>query len=224
MDMETIRKTIAGYMQYQKQDRVERFRHLNLFAKKGQIVFAGSSLMEQFPVNELLMDLDLPYCIYNRGVGGFTTTEMAEVLHECVIDLEPSVLFINIGTNDMNGDDYEEEVMISNYRDIISRIQEALPEVRIFTMAYYPVNGEVGKRNPMTAHTYECRTNERIKAANEAVKRMSEEMGLTYIDANEGLTDENGNLLEEITVDGMHMYGDGYRIVLDNLLPVLKSL
>ena len=66
----------------EKRDKVERFRHLNPFVKKGQIVFAGSSLMEQFPISEFLQDFDLPYTIYNRGVGGFTTEEMLPVLQE----------------------------------------------------------------------------------------------------------------------------------------------
>lgn len=33
-----------------KIDRVMRFRYLNEFVKPGQILFAGSSLMEQFPI------------------------------------------------------------------------------------------------------------------------------------------------------------------------------
>ena len=58
----------------EKQDKVERFRRLNQFIKPGQILFAGSSLMEQFPIYEFLQDFDLPLTIYNRGVGGYTTT------------------------------------------------------------------------------------------------------------------------------------------------------
>lgn len=53
----------------EKAEKIERFRHLNPFAKHGQIVFAGSRLMEQFPINELLQDFDLPYTVYKRGVG-----------------------------------------------------------------------------------------------------------------------------------------------------------
>ncbi len=77
----------------EKETKLERFRRLNRFARRGQIVFAGSSLMEQFPINELLMDLRLPYTVYNRGVGGFTTGEMADALEECVLALEPAHRF-----------------------------------------------------------------------------------------------------------------------------------
>ena len=83
-----------------KIDRVMRFRYLNEFVKPGQILFAGSSLMEQFPIQEFVADFDLPLTIYNRGVGGFTTSEMLACMQDCVYALRPAYIFINIGTND----------------------------------------------------------------------------------------------------------------------------
>ena len=85
-----------------KIDRVMRFRYLNEFVKPGQILFAGSSLMEQFPIQEFIADFDLPLTIYNRGVGGFTTSEMLACMQDCVYALRPAYIFINIGTNDLN--------------------------------------------------------------------------------------------------------------------------
>ena len=88
-----------------KIDRVMRFRYLNEFVKPGQILFAGSSLMEQFPLYEFLQDDDLHCTLYNRGIGGFTTTELLEAMDECILELHPAHLFLNIGTNDLNGPD-----------------------------------------------------------------------------------------------------------------------
>lgn len=51
----------------EKADKITRYHHLNRYVKKGQIVFAGSSLMEQFPIYEFLLDDQLPLTIYNRG-------------------------------------------------------------------------------------------------------------------------------------------------------------
>ena len=56
--------------QREKQIKRERFRRLNPYAKKGAVVFAGSSLMEQFPLYEFLQDDDLHCTLYNRGIGG----------------------------------------------------------------------------------------------------------------------------------------------------------
>ena len=85
--------------QREKQIKRERFRRLNPYAKKGAVVFAGSSLMEQFPLYEFLQDDDLHCTLYNRGIGGFTTTELLEAMDECILELQPAHLFLNIGTN-----------------------------------------------------------------------------------------------------------------------------
>ncbi len=68
-DMRVAFEAVNALLESEKKGKVERFRYLNAFAKKGQIVFAGSSLMEQFPIYEFLQDFNLPYTIYNRGIG-----------------------------------------------------------------------------------------------------------------------------------------------------------
>ena len=39
-----------------KQDKITRYRQLNQTAQKGQIVFAGSSLMEMFPIEQFVAE------------------------------------------------------------------------------------------------------------------------------------------------------------------------
>ena len=55
--------------QWRRNERAEiiaRYKRLNKMVRKGQILFSGSSLMGQFPIHELLVDLDFPLAIYNR--------------------------------------------------------------------------------------------------------------------------------------------------------------
>lgn len=211
-------------MQADKAQKLEAYRRLNKFVKKGQILFVGSSLMEMFPINELLMDFDLPYTIYNRGIGGWTTNEMLEALDTCVFPLEPKYIFINIGTNDLNRPGYCVEDLMARYEKILRAIQEKLPEAQLFLLAYYPVNGEVGMRNPVMRSTFEERTNARIDEANEGVKALAAKVGGRYLDLNAGLKDSQGRQKEEYTIEGLHMYADGYRQVLKELLPILETL
>lgn len=206
------------FMHRDQQDKLERFRILNQNVKKGEILFTGSSLMEQFPINELLMTNGMDQVIYNRGIGGFTTTDMLENMEEMVFGTEPSRIFINIGTNDIGSPDYRLEALMERYEEIIFRIQERLPETEITMMAYYPVNetdkvpeGEWGKTAFVT------RTNENIAIANEAVEKLAAKKGCRFINVNEGLTDERGKLKKEFTIEGIHMYANGYQVVLDNL-------
>lgn len=206
------------FMHREQQDKLERYRILNRNVRKGEILFTGSSLMEQFPVNELLMTNGMDQVIYNRGIGGFTTSDMLEYMEEMVFGTEPSRIFINIGTNDIGSPDYRLEALLERYEEIITRIRERLPEAEITMMAYYPVNetdklpeGEWGKTAFVT------RTNENIAIANEAVEKLAAKKGCRFVNVNEGLTDERGKLKREFTIEGIHMYANGYQVVLDNL-------
>lgn len=221
---QAIESMFAEKGMQEKQDKVERFKRLNQYVKPGQILFVGSSLMEQFPIYEFLQDFDIPLTVYNRGVGGYTTKELLDNMDACIYDLKPAHIFINIGTNDLNTADYSCEALIGNYRRILNGIRENLPEAKLYMLAYYPVNPEAAKDNPGMQEILKIRTNARIEEANRAVAVLAEEVGAVYLNVNDGIRDEKGNLKEEYTIAGMHMYANGYKPVLDALLPVLKSL
>lgn len=207
----------------EQQEKLERYRILNQSVKKGEILFTGSSLMEQFPINELLMTEGMRHVIYNRGIGGFRTEDMLLSMEEMVFGTEPSQIFINIGTNDIGSPDYRLEVLTERYGEILSRIRERLPGAQINMLAYYPVNETEKLPDEEWAGTlFATRTNENIRIANRAVEKLAGERGCNFLDVNRGLTDENGRLKKEFTVEGIHMYANGYRVVLENLKPYLR--
>ena len=220
MDWETF---FRERQRQEKEDKLARFRHLNPYVRKGQIVFAGSSLMEQFPIYEFLLDFQLPYTIYNRGVGGFTTDEFYAALEDCVFALEPAHLFLNTGTNDLNGPEYRLSHLLENYEKILQAIRGRLPATRLYLMAYYPVNPAVATI-PHMQEIFRHRTNARIREASEGVQALAARYGARFLDCNAGLTDADGNLKAEYTIEGMHMYANGYKPVLDALLPVLEEI
>jgi len=216
-----MQKTIGNQMSYEKQDKIMRYRRLNKMVRPHQILFVGSSLMEQFPIYELLLDGQLPYTIYNRGVGGFTTQELLQNMAPCIYDLQPDYIYINIGTNDLNDPEYTETGLINRYRQILKGIREHLPTTKLHLLAYYPVNPVVAESIPHAKAALQQRTNARILSANAAVQKLAAEFGAEYLDLNAGITDTAGNLKAEYTIEGMHIYGDGYKPVLDALLPYL---
>ena len=74
------------------------------------------------------------------------------------------------------------------------------------------------------ADVFKRRTNRRIREANEAVRILADKMNADYYDFNAGITDENGNMNVEYTIEGMHMYADGYMKVLEQMRSVLEQL
>ena len=174
--------------------KLVRYDYLNRTVVPGQILFAGSSLMEQFPVHEFQLGAGLSSLIYNRGIGGFTTAEMLEHMETCVYALRPARIFLNIGTNDMNPDDYRKKELMERYEKMVKEILAHLPGVQLTLLAYYPVNHEA----------------------------LSQQYSLGFLDLNAPLMDEKGRLKAEFTIDGVHMYPNGYREVWKQLAGILQ--
>lgn len=221
-----IEKFFKENMKREQQDKIEKYKVLNTLAQKGQILFTGSSLMEQFPINELLMTESMDQIIYNRGVGGFTTDDMLENMDTQIFGVEPPKIFINIGTNDISNASVSFETAlehtIKNYTDILTQIQTKLPQTEVYLMAYYPVNETDKVPEGEWAKTlFVNRNNQNIPVANAEIKKLAETFGFHYIDVNAGLTDECGKLKKEYTVEGVHMYANAYRIILENMRPYL---
>ncbi len=212
---------IQEFMKNEQKQKVDRFRILNEYAKKGQTLFVGSSLMEHFPINELMMDEGAGKVVYNRGIGGFTTDDMLQSMEEQVFGLEPSVIFINIGTNDLGdasaGFAQQLEKMLKNYELILKQIKERLPKAEVYLMAYYPVNETDKVPEGWGENLFVNRNNRNLPIANAEVEKLAEKMGYHYIDVNEGLTDQRGMLKKEYTVEGVHMYANGYKVVYENI-------
>ena len=160
--------------------------------KKGQIVFVGSSLMEWFRIAEMQLTLGLDRIIYNRGIAGTTTGDLLSTMNECILDLEPSKLFINIGSNDIGavGGLYSIDNLLGNYSEIMDQIKNKLSGTEVFVMAYYPVNAKAdfGLDRQMKDIMFATRTNENILKANKAVEELAKQHGFNFIDVN-GRTD-----------------------------------
>lgn len=202
--------------------KVRNFHYLNMLAKKGETVFVGSSLCEQFLISEMLQSVEPRLCVYNRGIGGDVTEGLMTRMEESVFELEPKKVFINIGTNDISRPEYTREKLLNNYRSILCSIKERLPETKIYIMSYYPVNREVPWIDAeLLKNMFGARTNEELRIVNGLLKELSEELSCTYIDVFDCLLDKSGNQCIDYTIDGMHMFANGYKIVLDRLMPYL---
>lgn len=194
-----------------KQEKIINYREKNKHVIPGQIVCAGSSLMEMFPVEKLMEETNQEVVIYNRGIGGFVTRELLDALDVCILDLKPRRLFLNIGTNDLSDASIPMAEIIERYDQILNRVEKALPKTDIYLMAYYPINYEAAAEEMKPCLL--VRTNEKIAQANEEVRKLAERHGARYIDVNDALKDEQGRLKAEYTIEGMHIKEEGYRAI-----------
>lgn len=198
-------------------NKVRNFREMVTQAVKGQTVCAGSSLTEYFPINEMLMNAGVQKIVYNRGIAGYTIAQYDAVL-DCVLDLEPSKLFINIGSNDLNlpGDTIGN--LISGYRRMLLRIRQALPDCKITVMAYYPCC-KPDEGTPVAPGKI-ARTMENVNAANAEVEKLARGLGCDFINVNAPLMDEEGFLRQELALDAIHFSAAGYEKIFPLLAPL----
>lgn len=196
--------------------KLAAYRELNKTARKGEILFVGSSLMEMFPIEEFTSGMNLPSAICNRGVGSYKTEDLLGALDVCVFELAPRRIFINIGTNDLSDPCIPIPGIIRNYEEILARIKERPPAVELYLMAYYPVNFDAA--TPEMKEVLRVRTNEKIAEANREVGKLAQRVGARYVDLNDKLQDDQGNLKAEYTIEGMHIKPEGYRAIFDGAL------
>lgn len=208
--------------QNDKPIKLKRLIELNKTALHSQVVCTGSSLMEMFPVEKLADELSDGTVIYNRSIGGYVTEELLEHIHEMVTCIEPSKVFINIGTNDLSDSNRELQDIMDRYDNILNEIEANVPNVKIYIMAYFPINYEAASEAMKPC--LRVRTNEKINTANEALKVLAaKKPNRRYIDINNGLKDAQSRLKAEYTYEGMHIKEVGYRAIFDEFIKYIKE-
>jgi len=106
-------------------------------------------------------------------------------------------VYIILGINDMgigNSDTF-----IGQYEEVVSKIREWQPDAVIYVNGILKVSAE---RNAQGGSI----NNKDISARNERIKALANGYDIVYLDPNEVLCDENGNLRAEWTFDGVHLY------------------
>lgn len=224
MSKETKALTINPQFAAFQEELLKNYDKANLSAKKGQTLFVGSSLMEIFPIEkwEEAGEVTFSHYIYNRAVRATTTSFLLEHIESQIFNLEPSKIFINIGTNDI-GFEIPEEEFLNNYDQILSQIESKLPQTQVYVMRYYPINTVDFGQDSDEKTLFETRSNEKFQKASDKIKKLADNHHFHFIDVNDGLSDENGNLKKELTFDGAHLNPAGYQLVLENLKVYLEE-
>jgi lysophospholipase L1-like esterase len=195
------------------------FRPNNYALKVGQfksyphsakdIVFLGNSITANVEWRELLGMEN----IKNRGISGDISFGILERLDE-VIDGKPAKVFILIGINDVSRN-IPDEIIVANYRKIISRIQQGSPQTKIYFHTLLPVNNE------FTQFKNHYNKDEHIAFLNSSLKTIAAETKITLIDLHPNFLDANGKLDKKYTIDGLHINAEGYKVWAKLLSPIL---
>lgn len=196
-------KEFRAYVLKDQQEQLwEKYTALNKLASQPNIVFAGDSITEFFPVHEMLQS-DLK--VYNRGIHGINSLQLLEHIDSQILDLQPSKVFLLVGVNDLKNRQPEE--VCEAVCEIIDKIHQKLPETQIFLLSVFPMN-----ESPEFVRTPSLRNNKSISILNELLSHLASDK-VKWVDVHDLLCDESGQLRRDLTVDGLHLTIDGYAII-----------
>ena len=183
-------------------DKVAAFEVENETLNDVDIAFIGDSITDGYaPYGEAYSG----YKVAWRGIGGDTTAGLYKRLKVSLYDVNPKVVVLLIGINNIDS-------MFEDYEDIIRDICEKLPNAALIVQSLHPTSRDLAYRNPL------------IKESNQKIFELSLKYGFTYVDMNTPLTDiETGEYSALYTDDGLHPNKKGYEKITEILLPVIKS-
>jgi len=121
-------------------------------------------------------------------------------------------VYLSIGVNELGY--YDPNGYAETYEKIIDKVHQLQPNAQIYVMTIIPVNTKVCKANGQKSYI----NNDLIRQYNTALVEMAAEKDVLLIDAAEALAGEDGELLENMTSDGVHFTKEGYVAWKDYLL------
>lgn len=168
------------------------------------VVFLGDSITNGYNVSEFFPDI----LTINSGIGGNKTTDVLNRMKDSVYIYNPSKVLLLIGINDLNSGASSKDVL-DNIQKIVNGIKLNRKYTKIYIESIYPVNVDYAKEvNNVFKNT--SITNDEIKEINKKIKSLCKENDVTYINVYDSLVDENGNLKEIYTKEGLHLTDLGY--------------
>lgn len=168
-----------------------------------RIVFMGDSITEFWPV--LCPDFFVGKPYINRGISGQTTPQMLIRFRADAIDLQPSIVVLLAGANDIAGNTGPStlEMILNN---IISMAELAKAnQIKMILCSLLPAYDFPWKTGSFPA--------EKIVTFNTMLKEYADENEILYLDYYTAMVDERKGLKANYAEDGVHPNKAGYEVM-----------
>ena len=197
---------LVGYFSANGQDwpNLKRYQKENdtLLIKPGvknRVVFMGNSITEGWKNTHPDFFSKNPYVC--RGISGQTTPQMLVRFRQDVIDLQPKVVVILAGTNDIAGNTGPStpEMILDNLKSMVEL--STANNIRVVLCSVLP------------AYDYPWRKglepNIKIPQLNKLIEEYAKAAKLTYLDFFSAMSDEKNAMKTAYTYDGVHCTSAG---------------
>lgn len=190
--------------------QLARYRDANAALKppapgENRVVFFGDSITDIWPMAESFPGK--PYL--NRGIGGQTTSQMLVRFRQDVINLQPKVVVILAGTNDIGGNTgpISNKDIEANYSDLAELAKAS--NIRVVFSSILPVSNYT----PRSQEFYNSRPRDRILALNKWLKDYCADHDLVYLDYFSAVVDHKGMLKQDLAGRWLHPNKAGFAVM-----------
>lgn len=180
-----------------------------------RVVFMGNSITEGW-VNTH-PDFFKEHGYIGRGISGQTSYQFLLRFREDVINLEPKVLVLNYGTNDIaeNTGPYNEDITFGNILSMVELAQAH--KIKVILTSTLPARN-FGWRPSVTDAM------EKIRSLNARVKAYAEENGIQYVDYFTALlAPDKGGMDTKYTPETVHPNAAGYDVMEALIVPAIEK-
>jgi lysophospholipase L1-like esterase len=207
---------LNNYQQSQMADWARDFADLHRYRAANQelgdpvsgehrVVFYGDSITDKWTLNQYFPDKHY----INRGISGQTTSQMLLRFRQDVINLDPDVVVILAGTNDIAGN--TGPISIEDIEGNITSMAELARahDIALVLSSVTPVNNYT----PASQRFFADRPPSEILRLNEWMKAYCASTNCYYLNYFDAMVDGSGLMKRELTEDGLHPNDAGYKIM-----------
>jgi lysophospholipase L1-like esterase len=215
---------LTSYMSFSQNDTTKKdWANLKKYASENQnianqkgnkVVFMGDSITEFWQVND--GNFFASNAFLNRGISGQTTPQMLLRFRQDVIALQPKVVVILAGINDIaenTGPTTIEGIM----NNIISMCQLAKAnQIKVILCSVLPANRF--NWNP------KIQPAEKVIALNKEIKDYATKNGIPYVDYFSAMVNNENGLDKKYGEDGVHPNLEGYKVMEALVMEAIKKV
>ncbi|HWW16974.1 MAG TPA: SGNH/GDSL hydrolase family protein [Candidatus Saccharimonadales bacterium] len=149
----------------------------------------------------------------DRGISGQTTPQMLIRFRPDVLALQPRVVVILAGTNDIAGN--TGPMTLGEIEGNLASMAELarINKIRVVLASVLPVSNYGHNRQGKPVDMRINRPPEKILELNAWIKKYTADNGHTYLDYFSAMVDEQGLLQRDLSEDGLHPNAKGYAVM-----------
>jgi lysophospholipase L1-like esterase len=170
-----------------------------------RVVFLGDSITEAWRLNEYFTGRDF----INRGIGDQTTIQMLARFRQDVVSLNPNVVVLEGGTNDIAAG-----ISLNQIEDNLATIGDLAKAhgIKLVFASILPVSDYHRDADPRYEMT-KSRPLSAIQAVNRWMQARCRSEGCVYMDYYTAMVDPMGQMQADLSDDGLHPNAKGYRVM-----------